>query len=246
MDHVAKIMGISFPKMTVEQSLQMLGEVVERKRNGLFHVVTGNPEIVMSCQHDRELRSIIEEAGLVTADGIGIVMVSRLRGGHLPERVTGCDLLLKLLEVGNRKRWSFYFLGADEATSRRAAEAIRGQYPNVAIAGRHHGYFGKEEEDAIVEEIRAAAPDFLIVALGAPYAERWIHQYKHSLNAKIAIGVGGSLDIIAGKVKRAPVIWQSMHMEWLYRLIQQPSRWKRQMILPRFAWKALLYREKRN
>jgi N-acetylglucosaminyldiphosphoundecaprenol N-acetyl-beta-D-mannosaminyltransferase len=190
------------------------------------------------------LRSIIDEAGLVTADGIGIVMVSRLRGGHLPERVTGCDLLFQLLEAGNRKKWSFYLLGADEATSIRAEEVIRQTYPNVCIVGRHHGFFNEEEEANIVEDIRSKAPDFLITALGAPRAERWIHKYKSSLNAKIAIGVGGSLDIVAGKVKRAPKIWQRLHAEWLFRLINQPSRWRRQLILPRFAIRALLFKER--
>lgn len=244
MDAVAKIMGIPFPKLTMDQTLQVLSDVVERDGSGLFHVVTGNPEIVMSCQQDRQLRSIIDEAGLLTADGIGIVMVSRMKGGHLPERVTGCDLLFKLLEAGNRKKWSFYLLGADEATSARAAEVIRQTYPNVSIVGRHHGFFSQEEEARIVEDIRSKAPDFLITALGAPRAERWIHKYKSSLNAKIAIGVGGSLDIVAGKVKRAPQIWQRLHAEWLFRLINQPSRWRRQLILPRFAVRALLYKER--
>ncbi|GAA3405753.1 WecB/TagA/CpsF family glycosyltransferase [Paenibacillus hodogayensis] len=243
MNNHAQIMGISFPKMTMDQSLHLLEDVVGQNRKELFYVVTGNPEIVMSCQHDRKLRSIVEEAGLVTADGIGIVMVSRLRGGHLPERVTGCDLLIQLLEKGNRHSWSFYLLGADEPTSRRAAEVIGERYPGVRVAGRHHGYFHKDDEAAIVEDIRAAAPDFLIVALGAPYAENWIHNYKAHLGAKVAIGVGGSLDIVAGKVKRAPAVWQKLHAEWLYRLIRQPSRWRRQLLLPRFALRALLYKD---
>lgn len=244
MDNVAKIMGISFPKLTMDETLHTLGEVIAEERSDLFHVVTGNPEIVMSCQQDAQLRSIVDEAGLVTADRIGIVMVSRLRGGQLPERVTGCDLLLKLLETGNRKGWSFYLLGAEEETSRRAAEVIARTYPNVAIRGRHHGFFQPEEEAKIVEEIRSSAPDFLIVALGAPYAEHWIHKHREILQAKVAIGVGGSLDIIAGKVKRAPQLWQRLHAEWLYRLIQQPSRWRRQLILPRFAVRALFYKER--
>lgn len=244
MNKAAKIMGISFPKFTMDQCLQILSDVAGRKKTELFHVVTGNPEIVMSCQHDDELRGIIDRAGLITADGIGIVMISRMRGGDLPERVTGCDLLIKLLETGDREKWSFYFLGADEQTSLKAAEVIARKHPNVSIAGRHHGFFKEEEEAKIVEEINAAAPDFLIVALGAPYAERWIHKYRNSLNAKIAIGVGGSLDTIAGKVKRAPEIWRKIHLEWLFRLIKQPSRWRRQLILPRFAVRALFYREK--
>jgi N-acetylglucosaminyldiphosphoundecaprenol N-acetyl-beta-D-mannosaminyltransferase len=246
MGNVARIMGISFPKITLDETIQILGSVVEQKQSKLFHVITGNPEIVMSCQHDQQLRAIIDEAGLITADGIGVVMVSRIKGGHLPERVTGCDLLYKLLEAGNQQKWSFYFLGADETTSNKASEVISRSYPHVKILGRHHGFFDQEDEIKIVEEIQSLRPDFLIVALGAPYAEHWIHKYKSSLNAKIAMGVGGSLDVIAGKVKRAPIVWQKLHAEWLYRLIKQPSRWRRQLILPRFVVRALVYRERNS
>jgi N-acetylglucosaminyldiphosphoundecaprenol N-acetyl-beta-D-mannosaminyltransferase len=246
MDNVAKIMGIPFPKITLNQTVQVLSGVIEQDQSRLFHVVTGNPEIVMSCQNDKQLRSIIDEAGLITADGIGIVMVSRIKGGHLPERVTGCDLLIKLLEAGNHKKWSFYFLGADEVTSKKASEVITQTYPNVSILGRHHGFFKQNEEAKIVEEIESLKPDVLIVALGAPYAELWIHKHKLSLNAKIAMGVGGSLDVIAGKVKRAPEIWQRLHAEWLYRLMKQPSRWRRQLILPRFALRAIFFKESKE
>ncbi|MEK5642518.1 glycosyltransferase [Paenibacillus rhizosphaerae] len=244
MNQHVPIMGIPFPKLTMEQSVELLQDVIDQKEQRLFHVVTGNPEIVMSCQKDAQLRQIVDEAGLVTADGIGIVMVSRVRGGSLPERVTGCDLLFKLLEEGDRKGWSFYFLGADEETSRQAVINIGKQYPGVAIRGRHHGFFTPEDEPRIVQEIADAAPDFLIVALGAPRAEKWIHSHKDKLHAKIAIGVGGSLDIIGGKVKRAPAAWQRLNLEWLYRLISQPSRWRRQLILPRFAVKAVFFRER--
>ncbi|NHN32375.1 WecB/TagA/CpsF family glycosyltransferase [Paenibacillus agricola] len=244
MENYAKIMGIHFPKLTLDRSVGIVSSIIEQKKTELFHVVTVNPEITMACQTDSRLRSIVEEAGLITADGIGIVMVSRLKGSNLPERVTGYDMLLRLLEAGNQKKWSFYFLGADPVTSEKAYEAISKTYPNVLISGRHHGFFTQDEEAGLVEEIHAAKPDVLIVALGAPYAERWIHKYKLKLNARIAIGVGGSLDVIAGKVKGSPEIWKKLNVEWLYRLIQQPSRWRRQLILPRFAISALLHKDK--
>lgn len=207
-------------------------------------MVTLNPEISMSCQQNLELRSIINDAAHLTADGAGIVMVSRLKGNPLPERVTGCDLLINLLEMGNKKCWSFYLLGASELTSKKASEVINMKYPNVSILGRYHGFFDHREEARIVDEITNLRPDVLVVALGAPKAEFWIHKFKNTLNARVAIGVGGSLDTIAGTVKRAPVIWQKINLEWLYRLIKQPSRWKRQLILPRFAMKALLFKDR--
>jgi len=245
MKNYAKIMGIHFPKNTLNRTIDILSDVIEQKRTKLFHVITVNPEITMACQKDLSLRSIVDDAGLITADGIGIVMVSRFKGGNLPERVTGYDTLLRLLESGNQKKWSFYFLGADATTSEKVCEVIQNKYPNVLIKGRHHGFFNQDEEGKIVEEIASLNPDILVVALGAPYAERWIHKYKPLLNAKIAIGVGGSLDVIAGKVRETPTSWKKLNIEWLYRLIQQPSRWKRQLILPRFAVRALFYRERK-
>jgi bacterial polymer biosynthesis proteins, WecB/TagA/CpsF family len=242
----SKIMGINFPRITLDRTIEILSNVIEEKRSKLFHVITVNPEITMAYQKDSYLRSIINEAGLITADGIGIVMVSRLRGCKLPERVTGYDTLLRLLSLGNHKKWSFYFLGADPITNNKISEVIGEKYPDLLILGRHHGFFSQHEEDQIVDEIAFLKPDILVVALGAPYAEKWIYTYKTKLNAKIAIGVGGSLDVISGKVKATPVIWKRLNLEWLFRLIQQPSRWKRQLILPRFLIRALFFRDRKN
>jgi N-acetylglucosaminyldiphosphoundecaprenol N-acetyl-beta-D-mannosaminyltransferase len=109
MENYAKVMGVRFPKITLDRTVEILSHVIEQKKTELFHVITVNPEITMACQKDSQLRSIVDDAGLITADGIGIVMVSRLRGGNLPERITGYDTLLRLLESGNLKKWSFYF-----------------------------------------------------------------------------------------------------------------------------------------
>lgn len=239
-------MGINFPRITLDRTVEILSNEIEQNRSQLFHVITVNPEITMACQKDSLLRSIVNEAGLITADGIGIVMVSRLRGCKLPERVTGYDTLLKLLDSGNQKKWSFYFLGADPITNEKVCEVIGEKYPDLLLLGRHHGFFNQHEEGQLVEEIASLKPDILVVALGAPYAERWIHKHKTKLNAKIAIGVGGSLDVISGKVKATPEIWKRLNLEWLFRLIQQPSRWKRQLILPRFFIRALLFRERKK
>ncbi|QHW29913.1 WecB/TagA/CpsF family glycosyltransferase [Paenibacillus rhizovicinus] len=242
-DH-SKIMGIPVPKLTMAETVARVQAVIQAKKQKLYHIVTLNPEIAMSCQQDQELRGIIDEADLLTADGIGIVMVSRMRRNPLPERVTGCDLLFELLEAGNRRQWSFYLLGGSEETNKRAAEVMQAQYPRAVVAGRQHGFFDPSEDERIAADITAKRPDVLVVALGAPKAERWIHAYKDRLDASIAVGVGGSLDIVAGTVKRAPRIWQRLHAEWLFRLINQPSRWRRQLILPRFALKALFYKER--
>ncbi|WP_438448648.1 WecB/TagA/CpsF family glycosyltransferase [Gorillibacterium sp. sgz5001074] len=238
------VLGIPFPKLTLKETVDLLTDVIDRDEDRVFHVVTVNPEIVMACGEDRELRSIVDEAGHLTADGIGIVIASGWNGNRLPERVTGFDLMISLLELGGKKGWSFYLLGADPETNEKAAATILERYPGVTIAGRQHGFFKPEEEPRIVADIEAADPDILLVALGVPKAERWIYQHKPQLKTRLAMGVGGSLDVVAGKVKRAPVFWQKIHLEWLYRLMRQPSRWRRQLVLPRFAVRAWLNRSR--
>ncbi|SDC90754.1 N-acetylglucosaminyldiphosphoundecaprenol N-acetyl-beta-D-mannosaminyltransferase [Paenibacillus sp. UNCCL117] len=244
MSKTLHILGVPFSTRTMNETIEELKLAVGERRSKPFHLITANPEIVMKAQDDASLRQIVNDADMITPDGIGIIMASRWKGAPLPERVTGYELLLKLLELGDAKGWSFYFLGADEATNEKAVSTIRSKYPNVRIAGRHNGFFSPEDEQRIVAEVQAAEPDFLIVALGAPGAERWIYKHKPELKAKVAFGVGGSLDVIAGKVKRAPVIWQRLNLEWLYRLLAQPSRWRRQLALPVFAVKAFRDRSK--
>lgn len=238
------IMGVPISKMTYEETIAHLGRIADGEERGMFHVVTANPEIVMSAGKDEQLMRILLDAGLVTADGIGIVLAAKWKGEPISGRVTGYDMLVRLLEIGNDKRWSFYFLGADEETSRKAVGLIAERYPNVRIVGRHHGFFKPDQEAAIAAEIVAGAPDFLIVAMGAPHAERWIYRHKPLLNAKLVMGVGGSLDVIAGKTKRAPAIWIKLNLEWLHRLLSNPSRWRRQLILPVFAAKAFFRRNR--
>ncbi|TBL71071.1 WecB/TagA/CpsF family glycosyltransferase [Paenibacillus thalictri] len=236
---VVRILGVPFSKLSFRETVDLLKQKASSEREDKpFHLITANPEIVMKYQEDLELQQIMQEAGIITPDGIGIVLASRWRGQPIAERVTGYELLLELLELGSRDGLSFYFLGADEETSRMACEIIRRDYPGVRIVGRQNGFFGPDEELGIVEHIGTTEPDFLIVAMGAPRAEQLIFRYKAKLNAKVAMGVGGSLDVIAGKVKRAPEAWQRLNLEWLYRLLSQPSRWRRQLTLPVFAVKA--------
>ncbi|PYI54547.1 WecB/TagA/CpsF family glycosyltransferase [Paenibacillus flagellatus] len=239
------IMGVPFSKMNMDETIRHFTDIANAPERRVYHVVTANPEIVMSASKDAQLMRILHEAGLITADGIGIVLAAKWRGNPVPGRVTGYDMLLRLLELGDRNKWSFYFLGTDEETSRKAVQTIQSRYPNVRVAGRRNGFFDASEEPAIVEEIAAAAPDFLIVAMGAPQAERWIYRNKPKLNAKLVMGVGGSLDILGGKAKRAPDIWIKLNIEWLHRLLSNPSRWRRQLVLPVFAFKAFLTRKER-
>jgi len=241
------ILGVPFSTLTLNETVQHLAEHIQKEQPKLFHLITANPEITIAHQTDEMLQTIIKKADLVTPDGIGIVMASRRKGEPISERVTGYDLLLGLLEKGNERGWGFYFLGTDERTNIKAVEEVRNRYPNVVIAGRHNGFFSEEEELHIIEEIQKSMPDILVIAMGAPYSDKWIYKHKDNLDGvKIVFGVGGSLDVIAGKVKPTPFIWKSLHLEWLHRLLTVPvpkgqkSRWRRQSALPKFFYKAII------
>lgn len=247
MDGTVSILGVPFSKLTLDETTLHLTRHIQSRETKLFHLITANPEITITSQSDELLQTILHEADLITPDGIGIVMASRRKGDPITERVTGYELLLALLEQGDRLGWSFYFLGTDEHTSCKAVETITHLYPNVKIAGRHNGFLTKEEEPSIVAEIQQAQPDFLIVAMGAPYSDKWVYKHKENLTGvKVVFGVGGSLDVIAGKVSPAPLVWKKLNMEWLHRLLFSPvakgqkSRWRRQSILPKFIFQAII------
>ncbi|WP_308636800.1 WecB/TagA/CpsF family glycosyltransferase [Paenibacillus silvisoli] len=233
--NTVNILGVPFSKRTFSETVALVQAQIAAEDKPLFHLITANPEIVMAAREDQQLQTIVKEAGIITPDGIGIVLAAKWQGEPIQERVTGYDLLIRLLEEAKQHRFSLYIVGSDEETNAKAAQIIADQYDGVTIVGRHNGFFKPGQEEALVADIAQKRPDVLIVALGAPNAERWIFKYKSRLSAKVAFGVGGSLDVIAGKVKRAPVIWQKLNVEWLYRLLKQPSRWRRQLVLPRFA-----------
>ncbi|TGV16779.1 glycosyltransferase, partial [Mesorhizobium sp. M00.F.Ca.ET.186.01.1.1] len=151
------------------------------------------------------------------------------------ERVTGVELLEALMTEANKHQWGVYLLGAKPDVISLAAEKLAARYPNARLVGYRDGFFRAEDEEKIVQEIAKAKPELLFVALGAPRQDEWMVKYRDRLNASMMMGVGGSFDVISGKVKRAPEIWQKLHLEWFYRLASQPSRWKRQLAIPRFV-----------
>lgn len=210
-------------------------------------IVTPNSEIVMNAQKDTELRSLIEKAALVIPDGIGLVYASKIVGAPLSERVTGIDFLGRALAHLEGSGQSVYLLGSKpasagaESIAALAARNMLAKYPKLQIAGTHDGYFAESDESALVEEINQSGAQFLVVALGAPKQEKFIYKYKDQfVNVKAGIGVGGSLDVWAGAVKRAPEFYQKHGLEWLYRFAKEPTRLKRVMQLPLFMIKVIL------
>lgn len=236
-----KIMGVSFDRVTLDQAYEKVLEFLEKGRTHI--VVTPNSEIVMAAQDDKELLGILNRADMVVADGIGVVMASRFCGKPLPERVTGFDLMTKILEKAPEKGHTIFLLGGKPGIALKAAEKMKNKYPGLKIVGCHHGYFDAIEEKNILKEINSAQPDFLFVAMGAPKQEKWIYSNKDIINARVCMGVGGSLDVYAGITKRAPAVFRKLGLEWFYRLIKQPRRIRRMMALPRFAIRVLLFKE---
>jgi N-acetylglucosaminyldiphosphoundecaprenol N-acetyl-beta-D-mannosaminyltransferase len=202
--------------------------------DSIHAVYTPNAEIIMQAQRNPELKNILNEAGLLIPDGAGVILGSKILKTPLKEKVPGIDLVKNLLKASAGKNIGFYILGGKPGVAEMAAVNIMSEFGKVNIRGYAHGYFAPEEENALIENINKQKPDILLVALGVPKQEFWIHQNMYRLNCKVCIGVGGSIDIFAGTATLAPEFMRKAGLEWLFRLIREPRRYKRMMDLPRF------------
>ena len=200
-------------------------------------ITTVNTEFIMAAQTDAAFRDVLNSSALNPPDGIGVVWAARWLGHSLRERVAGSDLVPLIARRASEMGWKVYLLGAAEGVAQKTAEILRARYPGFTCAGTYGGSPGIEEEASIVDHIRDSAPDVLLVAYGAPAQDKWIARNLARLNVPVCMGVGGSFDYIAGVMPRAPKWMQRLGLEWLYRLIRQPWRWRRMLALPRFAWK---------
>lgn len=229
-----RVLGIRVDKVTTEQALRLMERFVAEGHP--HQVVTLNPEFVMEAQRNAEFRATLEEADLALPDGVGLLWAAYLLGHRLPERVTGSDTVPLIAEMSARRGYRLYLLGAAPGVAEKAAEVLRRKYPGVQIVGTYAGSPDPADEEEIVARIRAASPDFLFVAYGAPRQEMWIHRNLRRLGVPVCMGVGGTLDFIAGIAVRAPRWMRKMGLEWLHRLLYQPWRWRRMLALPRFAY----------
>ncbi|WP_010094768.1 WecB/TagA/CpsF family glycosyltransferase [Ornithinibacillus scapharcae] len=235
MDKVT-IMGVPFLNIDQNGFVELLDNRIQQKQKTF--VVTANPEIVMKANEDEKFNSIIQEATYTVADGIGVVKAANILKTPLPGRVTGFDTMVALLHKANENNYKVYLLGAQQEVLTKLIAIIHRDYPNIDLVGSHNGFFDLND-NTIADEVAELKPDMTFVALGAPRQEIWIHQNWDKFEHGLFMGVGGSFDGIAGVVKRAPKIWQKLNLEWLYRLLQQPSRWKRMLVLPKFMFKIM-------
>ena len=236
-DSRIEILGVPVDMISMEQAMEIFES--EFPKEGVTVIVTPNSEIVQAASKDEELKGLISEADIIVPDGVGLVYASKIVGHPLKERVTGIDMMERIIAYLERNNRSIYFFGSRPGIAEKAAEKIREKYPDLIVAGTHDGYFQPEDEAGIVEEINASGADFLCVALGAPKQERFISSHRDELRVSGAIGVGGSFDVWSGELKRAPEFYRKHGLEWLYRLKQEPSRIGRMTALPVFMLRVL-------
>lgn len=240
------VRGVRFDKVTMDSAFDAAVSLLET--DGFDCVFTPNSEIVQMCVDDPSLYPVINSASLIIPDGIGVVYASKILGRPLPQKVAGCDLSRKLLAYAAETGKRVFLFGSAPAREGQtavcdlAAENMKRQFPGLTVCGTHDGYFKPEETGEILRQINEADTDLLFVCLGAPKQEKWIFENRDALRCSLALGLGGSLDVYAGTVKRAPALFIKLNLEWFYRLLKQPSRIGRMMNLPRFLFGTLFYK----
>lgn len=226
------ITGIPVDKITMAEAVETVMEFLEEDR--VHTIYTPNAEIMMAARRSPLLKSILRQSDMVIADGAGVVLASKILGRILPEKVSGIDLVKNIFSLPRQRKLRFFFFGSKPQVAEQARDNLLKTYPDIEVVGCRNGYFSKEDEKEIIEHINSTNADILLVALGAPKQEKWIHENRDSLKVKVCIGVGGSLDVFAGKVRLAPEFLRKMGLEWLYRLCREPWRFKRMLDLPRY------------
>ncbi|MBQ7317517.1 MAG: WecB/TagA/CpsF family glycosyltransferase [Phascolarctobacterium sp.] len=233
-----KILDVPVHPLTMEEAVSTLEDSIENGKQAF--VVTANAEIIMMCQQDADYKKIVSrDAQLVLPDGAGAVWAGRHLGYNIPERVAGFDLYCQLLSEAAKKGYKAFFFGGSPGIAEAAKAKSEELYPGVKIVGCRNGYFNEEESQSIIEEINSSGADMLFAALGAPKQEKWLVRYRNQLKPQILMGIGGSFDVLAGKMERAPKWMQDASLEWAFRLYKQPSRFMRMMALPKFVIKVL-------
>lgn len=240
------ILGVGINDESKPEMLRRITEMVVDE--GKHYIVTPNPEFVILAQKDKRFAEILAEADLAIPDGIGLVLASRFLHGKkkgLRERITGVDLMTKICQIARKKKWAIFLLGAEEGIAEKCAQILKEKY-GLTILGAHSGWADKTEDkknQAIIKkQIGSRECHFIFVAYGAGKQEKWIKRNLGKIPVRVAMGVGGAFDFLSGKVDRAPRVIRQLGLEWLWRLIKEPWRWRRQTALLRFVF--LVIKEK--
>lgn len=238
-DTVKWLFGVPVRSETMEQAVQAIDSAIRERRVTMHSVL--NAGKVSKLASDPSFFGLMTSFDMIHADGASIVLAGKVLGRPLPERVAGIDLMQRLVALAEQRGYRPYFLGAKQEVVQACADRLRERHPQLKVAGLHHGYWkdgDPVEEGSVVEAVRASGADLLFVAMPTPRKERFLIRQRTALGVSFAMGVGGSFDVVAGLVQRAPEAWQRLGMEWAYRLVQEPGRmWKRYLVTnTHFLW----------
>jgi N-acetylglucosaminyldiphosphoundecaprenol N-acetyl-beta-D-mannosaminyltransferase len=238
LNNKVKILNLDINKIRLDDLVNHIVDLINNAGKKQL-IYTPNSEIVVKAYDDNNFADMYSKADILTADGSGLVLASKILNDPIPERVAGFDITVKLLdEIANRDI-SCYFIGGKEDIIELAYKKIKKSYPKIDIKGYHHGYLNNELEEKVMQDIKDKKPDILFVGMGVPLQEKFFSKYFDQLDVKVGITVGGTFDVLSGQVNRAPKIMQKLYLEWFYRLLQDPKRWKRMLALPRFLYLVL-------
>ena len=232
-----EILGVNVNSLTMAQAVEAVQQFIAEKKVAL--VATANAEMLMRATQDEELKDILNQADLVVPDGAGTVWAAGHLGEPMPERVAGFDLAQELMRKAPARGDRIYFFGSAPGVADKAKAKAEELYPGIQVVGTRNGFFTEADEPGIIAEIKAARPDILLAALGVPKQEKWLKKHMQELQVPVSIGVGGTLDVMAGVMERAPLWMQKAKLEWLFRGLKQPSRAGRLLALPKFVLKVV-------
>ena len=230
-----EILGVKVDAVTMAQAVECVANLIAAGKSSI--VATANAEMLLRATHDAELKTILNAADLVVPDGAGTVWAARHLGKQMPERVAGFDLVQELMKLAPARAWKFFLFGSAPGIADKAKLKAEALYPGIKIVGVRNGYFTAADEPEIIAQIKNSRADILLAALGVPKQEKWLAAHLNDLQIPVSIGVGGTFDVMAGVVKRAPLWMQRARLEWLFRAMLQPSRAGRLLALPKFVLK---------
>lgn len=237
----ARILGVDIDRLDMDQTVARCADIIEA--GGPAQHVAVNVAKIVALRDDPHLRAIVERCDLVSVDGQPVVWASRLLGDRLPERVAGIDLMFRLLELAQERGYRVYVLGAKQEVLETAVTRLAERYPRLTVAGFHHGYFADEDSAEVCDAVRAVEPHILLVAMSSPRKEYWLAEHAADLGVPFSMGVGGSIDVVAGLTRRAPGFMQRLGLEWFYRFLQEPLRLGPRYLRTNARFAALLARQ---
>lgn len=243
MRNTVRILGVDIDNINIDEAGQITKELIENSNKSCRIIVAPNTEFIMMAQKDKDFFNILRQAELATPDSVGVTIAGKLQKKPFKQRIPGQMYFRKVLEVGEKEGWTFYLLGGKDEVPELAVNNIKKMFHNIKIIGYHEGFFEKDSEENVIKEINSLSPNVLFVAMGAPKQEKWIYNHRNELKVDVAAGQGGTFDYEAGRIRRAPRLIQKLGIEWIWRLILQPSRIVRMMALPVYLFKIIFTKD---